>query len=64
VTKWKLFAAFGSGEPIVLTGVSSGEGLITGIIQAIEREDGSGRSWNVTVYCDNSRRTVYVRTVD
>jgi hypothetical protein len=32
-----------------------------GILQSIEREDGSGKSFNVTVYLDGESRTFYVR---
>jgi hypothetical protein len=33
-----------------------------GIIQAIEREDGSGRSFNVRLHDGTFIRTIYVRT--
>ena len=37
------------------------EGL-EGTIQSMQREDGSGNCWNVTMNCWNGLRTVFVRT--
>lgn len=44
--------------------------IYTGFIQSIEREDGSGRSFNVCIHCVQYpthcglMRTVHVRTID
>lgn len=37
---------------------------ITGIVSSIEREDGSGHKFNVTLNTKHGKRTTFVRTVD
>lgn len=62
ITKWQLFSMMtGNGEAQI--------GNVFGIIHAIEREDGSGSSFNVTMteYRNNGLKVVrklYVRTID
>ena len=47
-----------SSKPVTIAGVM-------GYLESIEREDGSGSSFNVTLTLLNGKRkTVYVRTID
>lgn len=69
MTKWQLFNAFSNGSTITLNGNTRSP--ITGIIDSIQREDGSEHCWNVTVrtFSHDERTmvgvvTVFVRTVD
>jgi hypothetical protein len=39
-------------------------GTVTGILSGFEREDGSGRSFNVTLNTPTGYQTVHVRTTD
>ena len=49
---------FGCGHhPVLIKGV-------TGYIDSIQREDGSGRSFNITLKTDKGKKTVNIRTVD
>jgi hypothetical protein len=62
MTKWQLFSAMGKrgmDAKITING-------ITGVISTIQREDGSGSSFNVTLHAQNGSetKTVYVRTID
>lgn len=43
-------------KPVTVEGV-------TGHVSAVQREDGSGRSFNVTLDTKDGQKTVYVRTV-
>lgn len=52
--------------PALLTAqgaVNVGSNGIVGAVCLTEREDGSGRSFNVTLHTPNGNRTVYVRAV-
>ena len=59
MTKYQLFAALVAGQGSVLTVAG-----VTGLIQSVQREDGSGRSFNVTLLVNGKPVTKYVRTVD
>jgi hypothetical protein len=37
---------------------------VTGILQAVEREDGSGKCFNVVMLTKGGRKTVFVRCVN
>ncbi len=67
MTKWRLFTAFCNGERIRLQGAprpGTPISTIEGIISSIEREDGSGLNFNVTLRTGLDSITVFVRTVD
>jgi len=56
-TSQQLFDAMRAGKPVTVKGHR-------GVINAIQREDGSGLSWNITMGCGPSyseRVTFYVR---
>jgi hypothetical protein len=59
MTKHKLTELLFSrhGSPVTIKGV-------TGILQGIQREDGSGRSFIVRLLTTTGVKTVYVKTVD
>ncbi len=66
VTKWQLFSSLCSTATHKVTLVLDG---VRGTIAAIDREDGSGSSFNVRLLAVNSdgkmeSLTVYVRTID
>ncbi len=61
MTKFQLFsllARSNNSQTVTVAGV-------TGLLQSIEREDGSGHNFNVTLsLADNTYTTVFVKTVD
>jgi hypothetical protein len=60
MTKWELMSALMAGGTVKV----SLKGNV-GIVQAVERESGDGRSFNVRMcFDDNTVRTVHVRTDD
>lgn len=65
MTKYQLMSALFSGIPKYIT---SSSGLkLYGVVQMIEREDGSCKSFNVRVYNDKvipPVRTIHVKTED
>lgn len=72
MTKYQLMSALFSGLPCSVT---SSSGLkLYGVVQMVEREDGSGKSFNVRIYNPNwvndkyeplaSTRMIHVRTID
>lgn len=57
-----LMFAFPSGDVVVIESAGYPNNMVTGRLLAIELEDGSGRSFIVTLcLADNSRKKVYVR---
>jgi hypothetical protein len=63
VTKWNMFQSFVNGTRF--NHIDSGGRLSQGIIQSIQREDGSGHNFNVTLYSvERGYKTVFVRTID
>ena len=58
-TKSMLWSLLAAPEPRTVTIKG-----VTGIVSAVEREDGSGRSFNVTMNTKKGKVTVHVRTVD
>jgi hypothetical protein len=59
MTKYTLFSllAASNAEPVTINGIK-------GYVSAIQREDGSGRCFNVTLNTSKGKQTVFVRTVD
>lgn len=57
MTLWPLFKSLSNGERVSINGIP-----VT--VSSIEREDGSGRSFNLIVYHDGKRYPCYVRTAD
>mgnify|MGYP001585095164 FL=1 len=62
MTKWKLFDSMCHGTEIVLESTTKRGKTYRGIVNTIQREDGSGHNFNVTL--DTSDVTVFVRTID
>lgn len=62
-TKHRLFAALATGGELRII---ANNNLILEHVQMVQREDGSGRCWNVTGYseCGNGTLTRFVRTID
>lgn len=60
MTKFQLFAALAAPR---LTGVINVNG-IEGVLSSIEREDGSGSSFNITLQTAVGMVCVYLRTLD
>lgn len=60
-TKFQLFSLLGSKNTPVVT--ING---VTGVLNSIQREDGSGSSFNVRLVCTTTAQSkmVYVRTID
>lgn len=59
MTKFTLFSLLATDRSQVVT--ISG---VRGILSAVQREDGSGSSFNVTLWTPHGYKTVHVRTVD
>ena len=58
MTKWQLFNALASRNPIIsINGIAV-------ILSAIQREDGSGNTFNLTVYKDGTSYKCFVRCQD
>lgn len=72
LTKWQLFSALTAPEPRKPTRFLARCGIMTGQIQAVERESGNGSCFNVTVlltedsagFTAGQSVTVFVRTSD
>lgn len=66
MTKWYLFMCFTAKGSSISNIVDSQNVKHTGIITTIEREDGSGRSFNVTMLEAGKYQPVkfHVRTID
>ena len=63
-TKWDLFRYL-AGEYPLPVGLSDGAGVVhVGTLEAVEREDGSGRSFNVRIRNENGHETFHLRTQD
>ena len=68
MTKFELISALFNGGSVTING--NGHSPIVGVVSAIEREDGSGHCWNVTVKTFSGSGlnvgtvTVFVRTID
>lgn len=72
MTKWQLFSALaldGNMETNVVTGMHGVDGNVRGVVLAIERESGDGRSFNVRMQRIGESGLAYtasyfVRTID
>lgn len=69
MTKWELFKALGAEYPLPRHFTDASGGRHCGYLQSVERENGSGHSFNVTINPDGNDRglspkTFYVRTSD
>lgn len=64
MTKWQLMMAFLVREPLCYI-KSNKEIKHLAIVNAIEYEDGSGHSFNVTGFnLDGKKETIHIRTID
>lgn len=70
--KVNLFGGLAAPSGTISTIITANGEIITGFVQSIEREDCSGQSFNVRIYCVKNVnhcgyglvRTVHVRTID
>ncbi len=62
VTKFQLIDAFFHGNFIEIN-LTCGN-RVSGVIMSIEREDGSGKKYNLKIRENGIVRTVFVRTID
>lgn len=58
MSKYALLIAFAERRPVTVKGIKFA------VINKLEHEDGSGRSFNVTGIVNGVNKTVYVRTTD
>jgi hypothetical protein len=73
-TFYAIMHSLKSGAPVMLTGAywdldqpaETYKGALMGVVHRIEREDGSGKSWNLVMYSEASKKYygMYLRTVD
>lgn len=67
MSKWELLRALtaGCGEESEVMGVTgAGKVRLRGLVQGVEREDGSGRCFNVAVLVGSVVHKVFVKTLD
>jgi hypothetical protein len=69
MTKWELFKALGAEHPLPRHFTDASGSRHYGYLRSIEREDGSGHSFNVTINPEEidrgfSPKTFHVRTSD
>lgn len=65
MTKFQLFNLLAAEYTMIHDFVSSGQFHYRGILRSIEREDGSGSSFNVTIDTGNGNgATFHIRTID
>lgn len=64
MTKYQLFQALATRGTELSECTASNGRVYRGILQTVEREDGSGHSFNVTLDTCNGKTTIHVRTSD
>ncbi len=64
MTKWYLFSLLALNEPVISTIRAADGTYIDGIVLSVERESGSGRTFNVTMDRNGSKFVIFVRTLD
>ena len=64
MTIWPLYKALAEEYPLPRDFTASNGTRYFGILQSIEREDGSGHSFNLTIANQSGRATFHVRTTD
>jgi hypothetical protein len=64
MTKWELFQALAAEHPMPSRLTDASGRQYVGILRSIEREDGSGRSFNVRIATQSGNTTLHIRTTD
>lgn len=64
MTKWELFKALAGEHPLPRHFTDASGNRHFGILQSIEREDGSGHSFNVRIANQSGQTTIHLRTND
>jgi hypothetical protein len=64
MTKWQLFKALDKEHSLPRHFIANDGTLYFGILQSIEREDGSGHSFNLRIGTQNGQATFHIRTED
>jgi hypothetical protein len=64
MTKWELYNLLGAEHTMPHPFTASDGARYVGILQAVEREDGSGRSFNLRIANQSGEITVHLRTID
>jgi hypothetical protein len=64
MTKWQLFKALAGEYSSPRLFIDSNGIRHFGILQSIEREDGSGHSFNVRIADQSRQTTIHIRTID
>lgn len=64
LTKWQLLSLLTTCRGAATVLIDSHGARHSGILQSVQREDGSGRSFNVTLSTARGNVTIHVRTVD
>ena len=57
VSKWQLFNAMATNGRLNINGIEC-------VVSAVQREDGSGSSFNLQVHAQGQQITCYCRTID
>ena len=64
MTKWELFKMLGGEHPLPRHFTDNNGQTYYGTLQAMEREDGSGHSFNVRIANQSGQTTIHLRTND
>lgn len=65
MTKWQLFEALSMAGQSLFSVTTPYNEIITGILQGVQRESGSGRSFIVSILIpDQKIRHIHVQTID
>jgi hypothetical protein len=64
MTKWQLFNLLSQVCPMPGYFVASDGKQYLGILQSVQREDGSGSSFNITIANQSGTITIHIRTTD
>ena len=64
MTKWELFKMLGGEHPLPRHFTDASGNRYFGILQSIEREDGSGHSFNVRIANQSGETTIHLKTCD
>jgi hypothetical protein len=64
MTKWQLFEALSEYTSMPRRFTASDGTEYVGILQSVEREDGSGHSFNLRIANQSGQATFHIRTID
>ncbi len=64
MSKWQLFSLLATADTLAGHFKASNGNVYFGLLQSVQREDGTGSSFNITVANQSGSVTFHVRTTD